>query len=124
MRTALLSASLLAAALALPCAAPAHPSILVTIAALLTKIVGIHLPAFFIGDLLTLFEIFHRGDDHGGMLWCCHQFVTRAMVLGETRILSVGTFVGLGMVQALSSGQGKLAQIRNDPIEFAFIPFF
>src|SRR6266568_4014296 len=85
---------------------------------------SIHLPPLLISKLLTFFQILHGRDDHGRMFRRCHELVARTIVLGETRVLSVGTFVGFGMVQALSPGQRELTQVRDDPIELAFIPFF
>src|SRR2546422_7073614 len=88
---------------------------------LVNKVIGIHLPAVLIGDLLTLFQILHRRNNDWSMFRCSDKLVAGTMVFGKTGILSIGTFVSFGMVQTLSPRQRKLAQISNDPIQLHLI---
>src|SRR3989442_14333783 len=91
---------------------------------LVNKVIGIHLPAVLIGDLLTLFQILHRRNNDWSMFRCSDKLVAGTMVFGKTGILSIGAFVSFGMVQTLSPRQRKLAQIGNDPIHITLNSFF
>src|SRR3981081_2189594 len=77
---------------------------------LVAEIVGIHLPAFLMGDRATLLKIFQCRHNHWRVLRCGHELVARSIVFGKASILSVGTLRCFRVMKAIAPRQRKPAQ--------------